>query len=222
MTGRTDSPLERLAELLADASSLGTAPTTGTDALNAVEIGNHLEQAARAHLEESVAVARARGVSWQDIGDAFGITRQAAFKRFETISAATPREGTMGNPIIDLVSRTEEVFGHLSKGEYGSVKSLMTFTCTRALTKKKLMGVWDQIVVGSGRFGSCSNTTIQTADGTNVLAQKLNQFLAGGLTGQTQLNHESGEWIGRVAYNGAGKITGILIVHPLQTDNLPF
>ncbi|MGP5581684.1 hypothetical protein ACTXOF_14315 [Glutamicibacter arilaitensis] len=222
MTGRTNSPLERLAVLLADAANLGTAPTTEAGALNAVEIGNQIERAARAHLEESVAVARARGVSWQDIGTTFGITRQAAFKRFGTVSAAMPDEGNVGNPIIDLTSRTEEVFEYLSKADYGSVKSMMTFTCSRALTKKNVMGVWDQVVADSGGFKSCSNTTIQTADGRNVLAQKLNQFLAGGLIVQTRLNHEAGEWIGRVAYNGAGKITGIIIVHPLQTGNLPF
>lgn len=127
----------------------------------------------------------------------------------------------MANPIIDLTSRTENIFEHLSKGDYGSVKSLMTFTCSRVLTKKKVMDVWDQVVADSGQFESCSNTTIQTSDGTNVVAQKLNQYL-GGLTGQTQINHEAGEWLGRVAYNGAGKVTGILIVHPMQANNLPF
>lgn len=128
----------------------------------------------------------------------------------------------MSKPLIDLASRTEEVFRHLNKDDYASVKALMTFTCSRVLTRKKVMGVWSQVVADTGRFENCSNTTIQTADGTNVVTQKLNQHLGGGLTGQTQLNHEAGEWLGRVAYNGAGKITGLLIVHPLQADNLPF
>lgn len=128
----------------------------------------------------------------------------------------------MGDPLIDLTSRTEEIFTHLSRGDYGSVKSLMTFTCSRSLTKKKVMAVWEQVVADSGAFESCSNTVIQTADGTNVVAQKLNQYLGGGLTGQTHINHEAGEWLGRVAYNGAGKVTGILIVHPMQANNLPF
>lgn len=222
MTGSTISPLARLAELLAQASNLGTAPATGIDALHAVETGNQIERAARAHLDETVAVARARGVSWQDIGSTFGITRQAAFKRFGTTSTPAPGGEAVGLPIIDLTSRTEEVFVHLSKGDFGSVKSMMTFTCSRALTRKKVMGVWDQVVSDSGTFKSCSDTTIQTFDGRNVLAQKLNQYLAGGLTGQTQIKCEEGKWIGRVAYNGAGKITGILIVHPLQSDSLPF
>lgn len=222
MPERADSQLDRLVELLDAASTLGTPPTTESDALSAVEISNRIELAARAHLEESVAVARARGVSWQEIGNVFDITRQAAFKRFDNKATATFGENVAGSPIIDLISRTEEIFEHLSRGDYASVKSLMTFTCSRALPKKKIMGVWVQVVADSGAFESCSNTTVQTADGTNVLAQKLNQYLAGGLIGQTQINHEAGKWVGRVAYNGAGKVTGILIVHPRQKGNLPF
>ncbi|MHA7306015.1 hypothetical protein ACX80E_12335 [Arthrobacter sp. TMN-49] len=93
--------------------------------------------------------------------------RQAAFKRFNTAPAA---------------DQGEEISEHLSTGDYGSVKSLMTFSCSRALTRKKVVGVWEQVVAGTGRCESCSNTTIQTADGTNVVAQKLNQYLGGGLT----------------------------------------
>lgn len=222
MTGSAEFPLERLAELLIDASNLGPSPANEADALRAVELGNEIERVAHAHVESSVAVARVRGVSWQAIGTVFGITRQAAFKRFGITSTAVIGEETMSNPIIDLAARTEDVFEHLSKGDYGFVKSLMTFTCSRTLTKKKVMGVWDQVVADSGKFESCSKTTIQTADGTNVVSQKINQYLGGGLTGQTQINHEAGEWLGRVAYNGAGKITGILIVHPMQATNLPF
>ena len=222
MTGSKDSALVRLAELLTNASNLGLLPIQKKDALKAVELGIEIERAAQTHLENAIAVAKVRGVSWQAIGNAFGITRQAAFKRFGTVSTTDIGEETMGNPIIDLTSRTEDIFAHLSRGDYGSVKSLMTFTCSRVLTKKKVMGVWDQVVADSGQFESCSNTTIQTADGTNVVAQKLNQYLGGGLTGQTQINLEAGEWLGRVAYNGAGKVTGILIVHPMQANNLPF
>ncbi|MBG6192457.1 hypothetical protein IWX64_003429 [Arthrobacter sp. CAN_A212] len=222
MTGSRESPLDRLSELLTNASNLGPLPTSETNAVKAVELGIEIERAAQAHLENSVAVARVRGVSWQAIGSAFGITRQAAFKRFGTISTTDIGEEAMGNPIIDLTSRTEDIFAHLSRGDYGSVKSLMTFTCSRLLTKKKVMDVWDQVVADSGQFEFCSNTTIQTADGTNVIAQKLNQYIGGGLTGQTEINHEAGEWLGRVSYNGAGKVTGILIVHPMQANNLPF
>lgn len=222
MTASPDAPIDRLVALVAGLADLGPAVTNEKDAVRAVELGMEIERAARTHLEQSIAVARARGVSWQIIGDALGISRQAAFKRFGTAHGEDKGEADMSTPTIDLTTRTEEVFTHLSKGDYAAVKSMMTFTCSRALTKKRVMAVWDHVVADTGQFQSCSKTIMQTSDGTNVVAQKLNQYLSSGLIGQTQINHEAGQWLGRVAFNGAGKITGLLIVHRLQANNLPF
>lgn len=222
MTDPAEVSLEGLAELLAASASAGTTPTDAEAALQALEAVVHIERSSQTLLANSVAAARARGASWQAIGTVLSISRQAAFKRFSSANIVETGQSDMSKPLIDLASRTEEVFRHLSQDDYASVKALMTFTCSRVLTRKKVMGVWSQVVADTGRFENCSHTTIQTADGSNVATQKLNQHLGGGLTGQTQLNHEAGEWLGRVAYNGAGKITGLLIVHPLQANNLPF
>lgn len=128
----------------------------------------------------------------------------------------------MSKPVINLEERTEAVFQMLSKNDYAGVKELMTFTCSRALTKKKVMGVWEHVVGATGGLESLSGTVTQTSDGRNIILQQINQLLSGGLVGQTRLNHEAGEWLGRVAYNGSGKITGILIAHPSDAHNLPF
>ncbi|WP_245953734.1 hypothetical protein [Arthrobacter silvisoli] len=40
-----------------------------------------------AHLDDTVASARASGVSWDKIGRAVGITRQGAQRRWEALSA---------------------------------------------------------------------------------------------------------------------------------------
>lgn len=222
MTERTEPSLAELRELLERRPSAGDARA---DALAAVSRARDIDRASHAHLERTVAQARAHGVPWQAIGEVFGITRQAAFTRFGSATAGPagePGVHAMGTPLIDLNARTEQVFTSLSEGDYDAVKALMTFTCARALPKRKLMAVWDSVVTETGRLESLSDTTLQTSDGTNVVTQLINQYLSGGLTGQTQLNHEAGEWIGRVAYSGAGKITGMLIVHPMQAQNLPF
>ena len=201
-----------------------TADAAGAagDATAAVAVAVGIERAADLHLRAAVAAARAHGVSWQLIGDALGVSRQAAFKRFG--SAAAPETGgdLMTKPVVNLEERTEEVFRMLSKGDYAGVKALMTFTCARTLTQKKVMQVWDSVVQETGALESLSDTVVQTADGRNIILQQINQFLGAGLVGQTQLNHEAGEWIGRVAYNGSGKIAGLLIVHPMSAHNLPF
>lgn len=222
MTGTGDNdgtdPVTRLARLVDRAGGLGARSETGTEGIS---VAVDIERAAGQLLHAAVAAARAAGNSWQLIGDALGVSRQAAFKRFGT--AAQEAGGTtMSQPILNLAERTEQVFRLLSKGDYAAVKAMMTFTCARALTKKKVMGVWDGVIDATGALESLSDTVVQTADGGNIVLQQINQYLGGGLVGQTQLNHEAGEWIGRVSYNGAGKISGLLIVHPMQAHNLPF
>ena len=219
-------PLAQLKRLVDQARGLAAGADknddAAPDAAAAVAVAVGIERAAEAHLRSAVAAARAAGVSWQLIGEALGISRQAAFKRFGSAAALETGGELMTQPVVNLEERTEEVFRMLSKGDYAGVKALMTFTCSRTLTRKKVMQVWDGVVEQTGALESLSNTVIQTADGRNIVLQQINQLLGGGLVGQTQLNHEAGEWIGRVAYNGSGKITGMLIVHPMSASNLPF
>ncbi len=222
MTEDAVTTLQQLVSLVARATAVDESEHGEAQAVRGIEAAEAIEQASRAHLQNAVAVARAKGIPWQVIGDALGITRQAAFKRFGTQKTTESGEDTMSKPMIDLTRRTEEVFEQLGKENYAAVKSMMTFTCSRILTRKKVAAVWNQVLTESGQFESCSGTVIQTADGRNVVEQQINQHLGSGLVGQTQVNHEAGEWLGRVAFNGSGKITGMLIVHPMQAQNLPF
>lgn len=178
---------------------------------------DELVRRARERLQELVAAARSNGVSWQDIGGVLGVSRQAAFKRF----GAKGEGETGGAPAIDLSDRTSEVFEHLDAGDYEAVRAHMTYACGRALTKRKLMSVWDQVQSETGRLDACVNATVQTADGSTPLNKFANRYLSTGAIVQVTLRHEAGEWIGRVAYNGSGKITGILIAPPGSRD-LPF
>lgn len=223
MTEADHDPLTRLFELAKQALDhrAGLAVLPGHD-ITDIEIAINLERAAERHLLNSVTEARTRGVSWQDIGDTFGVSRQAVFKRFGSTETTSEQGTQMTKPVVNLAERTEEVFRMLSQDDYAGVKALMTFSCSRVLTKKKVMAVWNQVIAATGPFESCSDTVTQTADGRNLALQQINQLLSGGLVGQTMLNHEAGEWLGRVAYNSSGKITGILIVSPLEKHNLPF
>ncbi|PRY67207.1 hypothetical protein B0I08_107102 [Glaciihabitans tibetensis] len=211
------------AEVGAGAAAEAAAEVSADDYVRAIRSADELITIAEARLHGAVIAARADGVSWQVIGDALGTSRQAAFKRFGAVPNPTSETGEhlMSQPVVNLVERTENVFRSLNKGDFGAVKSLMTFTCARALTKKRVMDVWTGVIASSGQFESCSKTVVQTLDGRTVAEQLWNQYLGAGVVGQTQLNHEAGEWMGRVAYSSSGKITGILIVSPGST-NLPF
>lgn len=207
---------------LADLASLVEAggegaPPDSRDEVMLIRHADALVRCSHARLSELVSTARARGVSWQAIGEALGVTRQAAFKRF-----GTKDEGeTMTEPTTDLLDRTSNVFANLDAGDYEAVRAHMTYACGRALTKRKLMGVRDQVRSDSGVLEACVDLTAQTADGSTTLGKFANRHLSNGAVVQATLRHEAGEWIGRVAYNGSGKITGILIAPPGSRD-LPF
>lgn len=233
MTEAELDPLAKLLKLANQASSQAICTDADRSATHdsgqasghetaGIELALEIEQAAARHLRNSVETARVRGASWQQIGDAFGVSRQAVYKRFGAPETHDSRGEIMNKPIVDLQARTEAVFQMLSEDNYAGVKELMTFSCSRVLTKKKVTAVWNQVVAATGPLTSCTDTVTQTSDGRNVILQQINQLLSGGLVGQTMLNHEAGEWLGRVAYNGSGKITGMLIVSPLEKHNLPF
>jgi hypothetical protein len=209
-----------LAVLVDEMLQLSRASRTTDDLVRSVVVADELERVSHLHLRGAVLAARANGVSWQAIGDALGTSRQSAFKRFG--SSTTPiGEDYKSMPVVDLVARTENVFHSLNKGDFASVKSLMTFTCARGLPKKKVMGLWSEVVAATGQLESVSDTVVQTRDGRTIGHQLWNELMGAGVVGQTQLNNEAGEWIGRVAYSSSGKIEGILIVAP-GSSNLPF
>lgn len=191
------------------------------DQLAHIQDADELVRVAGEQLTLAVDGARERGVSWQAIGSTLGTSRQAAFKRF----AAAKSGDDLGNPSgarpVDLSARTAEVFAALDAGDYEAVAALMTYTCARLLSKRKLLGVWREVVTTSGRLDGCYDTIVQTPDGTSGLGRLTNQFFSNGAIVQTTLRHEAGEWTGRVAYSGTGKITGLLIA-PVGATNLPF
>ena len=167
-------------------------------------------------LHELVAESRRGGASWQAIGEALGVSRQAAFKRFGADDAADAPDAS-----VDLVERTTRVFELLGASDYASVRELMSYSCARVLTKRRLMGTWRQVVDATGPLRACGNPIVQTPDGRTSIERFANRHLAQGVVIQTTLEHERGEWLGRVAFNGAGKITGILIAPPGASE-LPF
>ena len=188
------------------------APSTET-LTQAILLSDQLGIRSHSMLRSSVAAAREHAVSWQAIGDALGISRQAAFKRF---ADAEPRDAD--DAIASLIATTESVFARLSAGDYESVRNQMTFVCSRALTKRKVMGVWADMEAGTGRFLRCSDTQEATPAGRDAVERFLNTHVGALTVVQSRLHHESGEWIGRVAYTRAGKIAGILVTAPDSTD----
>ncbi|PJJ63522.1 hypothetical protein [Compostimonas suwonensis] len=201
---------------LASAVDSGTI-TESDDVVALIRCADELAKRSQTRLHELVAAARGRGVSWQSIGEGLGVSRQATFKRF---NGHMP-EGNETRSAIDLIERATDVFRSLEAGDFEAIRVRMTYTCSRVLTKRKLLTVWEEVTTASGRLQACVDSTVQTPDGRSTLEKAANRHLLGGAVVQTTLQHDAGEWIGRVAFNGSGRITGILIA-PIASQNLPF
>ena len=81
----TDDEIERAArrfEQLADEFDPATAEVDQTDDLRAIAAVSEAVRADEARLREAVEVARAHDRSWNQIGVALGVSRQAARQRF--------------------------------------------------------------------------------------------------------------------------------------------
>jgi hypothetical protein len=220
MTDQAEDDRLSLSELAAAVEGAGDAGAPW-DEPDAIRRADRLVHRSQARLVDLVAAARAAGVSWQAIGDALGVSRQAAFKRFGAAVTHPEKETDMAEQTIDLMDRTRTVFERLDAGDYEAVRTQMTYACARALSKRRLGGVWNEVVAATGRLESSTDFTVRTPDGTNALNKFANKVLANGAIVQATLHHEAGEWIGRVAYNGSGKITGVLIAPPGARDQ-PF
>ncbi len=55
---------------------------TSSQLLEVVALAWAIHEAARVGLDDSVGLARQRGCTWAEIGQALGVTRQAAYRRF--------------------------------------------------------------------------------------------------------------------------------------------
>ncbi|WP_285241882.1 hypothetical protein [Pseudarthrobacter sp. MEB009] len=173
---------------------------------------------ARRNLREAVDTAR-RDYTWAEIGGVLGMSRQAAFKRFG--SARDPRTGeTMqaGMKAMDVAARTEQVFRLVDSGDYGSLAPMLTDDAAAVLTRGRVLGTWAQAVADTGNLVSFHGTGVELPDGS---ALSPGEEATGTLVGHTMIDCEAGQWVGRVAFNAAGLITGLLIV-PTQHGELPF
>lgn len=90
MTRHTDEEIERAAnrfERLVEALDPETAAVDNTDDLHQVAVIREALRSDEARLRETVEIARANGRSWNQIGLALGVSRQAARQRFSDTAA---------------------------------------------------------------------------------------------------------------------------------------
>jgi len=195
----------------AAAAELGRAVTRLGDV---VDLAGHRRDAAIARIHDALAVqqhadrvlaaavdaAREAGGTWQQIGDALGTTRQAAFQRFGR--PIDPRTGEqMDKTTLDgAEERAVEIFAELAAAQWQAVHERFDETMAAALGVEKLADTWATVVGTVGGYEQPGPAFVRRqADYTVV---------------DLPLAFEAGDMTGRVAFRGDGRVAGLFVLNP--------
>ncbi len=165
-----------------------------------------------------MAAAHAAGASWADVGGVLGVSRQAAFKRFAT--TPDPRTGApmgrRGAPAVAALA--ERAFRLLADGDLRALRAMMTPDTAEVLDAGRIADTWARAVADTGPLVDAEVTGVRHPDGTPLGAGETS---TGTLVGVVRLACEAGEWEGRAACDGDGRLTGLLLCAP-GAGGLPF
>ncbi len=142
--------------------------------------------------------ARRNGVTWQVIGDALGVTRQAAFQRYG--KPIDPRTGEPMNttPLTGAADLAASVIEDLTAGRWSRVTEKFDPAMRDGLSEDALAAAWAQIVGLSGAFEGHGAPEVARAGDVTVT--------------NTPLSLEAGDYTARIAFRDDGTIAGLHIL----------
>ncbi len=171
--------------------------------VGAVAAARELSAAADAALQAAVDRARATGVSWREIGDVLGTSRQAAFQRF-----GHPIDPRSGEPMSrdvppDAADRAVAVLSWHDEGRYDELIAEFDDNLRRVLDADRMAGGRAHM---AGRFGRLERMGEPFAyrAGDDIIVE-------------VPLHFEAGDARGLVRFDADGKVAG-LAIRPPRTD----
>jgi hypothetical protein len=170
------------------------------DPLALVRTARDVQAGADALMAAAVQHARQTGRTWQQIGDALGVSRQAAFQRFG--KPIDPRTGEPMNTTAlagaDDLART--VIDDLSHARWADVSARFDATMHDRLTDEGLAEAWAHIVGLAGAYESHGDTeAVRAGDFT---------------TTNTRLAFEAGDFVARITFRDDRTIAGLYVLDP--------
>lgn len=162
------------------------------DGLTSVADAFEQARAAEEALRQAVGAARALGRTWQEIGDAMGMSRQAAYLRFGHVTPGTPAAEA---PLPGAAGKAVALLADLIAGRWADARRDFDTRMAATLTAARLADAWTDAVAG---FGACER---MGAPGT---------LRVGGYTVvEVRLHCAAGEPTARVAFDDDGAIAGL-------------
>lgn len=179
--------------------SVGGSPTRQS-ALARVHDALALGASAAELLGATARAARAAGCTWQEIGDAAGVTRQAAFQRF-----GRPIDPRTGEPMnrsmiahVDVMAT--DVLDKIRAGDWAAVVDRFTETMAAGLDVDQLATAWASVIALGGEVEGLDTPFARMHGLYSVVDIGLRQ--------------EAGEYVFRVSFDEAGKIAGLFFLEP--------
>lgn len=167
---------------------------------DALRAAADLEALAEKLLRETVAETRRHGATWNDVGAALGISRQAAFQRF---GAASERPATVEPSkavALDPVGSAEALFACWAARDWSAVRERFAPSMLEAVAVQALEKVWNQVHDAVGAYRAPGEAGVRRNGVLRIV--------------DLALLFDDGEMAGRVAFDRDGKVSGMLILEP--------
>lgn len=191
-----------LGELRKQTAALHVAPVLGDpdDRTQLIVGAISMRETAERIVVAAVQQARRDGTSWQEIGDALGVTRQAAFQRYG--KSIDPRTGAPMNtiPLPEATNLAATVINDLATGGWAEVTARFDSTMRDGLPADALSAAWAQIIAQAGAYeGHGEPESVRAADVTIT---------------NTPLGFEAGDYTARITFRDDQTIAGLYILDP--------
>ncbi|WDZ88315.1 DUF3887 domain-containing protein [Nocardiopsis sp. HUAS JQ3] len=145
-----------------------------------------------------VGQARQDGVTWQVIGDALGVSRQAAFQRYG--KPIDPRTGEPMNttPLPGAAELAVSVIEDLASGRWSHVTERFDPAMRDGLSQDALAAAWAQIIGLAGAFEGRGEPEAARAGDVTVT--------------NTPLSFEAGDYTARITFRDDRTVAGLHIL----------
>lgn len=171
--------------------------TTGDDWAGSIRHAVSIQASADDVVRAVVQQARHNGATWQVVGDALGVSRQAAFQRYG--KPIDPRTGEpMPIPLPGAAELAASVIQDLASGQWLRVTEQFDPAMRDGLSEDALAAAWAQIVGLSGAFEEHGEPEVVRAGDVTIT--------------NTPLSLEAGDYTARIAFRDDQTIAGLHIL----------
>lgn len=192
-----------IAGLLASAQALAVRATEASGTAGVLHVVTRAA-ALRGELDDVLASlvdqARHDGATWQAVGDALGISRQAAFQRFG--HPVDPRTGELMDTRAHdgAVELAAGIVDDLAGARWAEVVARFDERMTAALDAEGVGDAWAQVVGTVGAFEAAGPATARRLGDVTVV--------------DTPLRFEAGEMVARISVRADRTVAGLFILAP--------